>query len=137
MPWIPTQKHLCLSLCFPGPLTASAQPSVSPHPDCGNLVIDPLPVFVTLTLVFLRQAGTWDPLLQCLHLGKRLLEQQNKGLKITVCICSWGKFWTTRYKETKKPLLKNQEQKQHVGSKNRALSMPPAHSTTKGAGQNT
>ena len=24
-----------------------------------------------------RQAGTWDPLLQCLHLDKGLLEQQN------------------------------------------------------------
>ena len=23
------------------------------------------------------QAGTWDPLLQCLHLDKRLLKQQN------------------------------------------------------------
>ena len=25
----------------------------------------------------LRQAGTWDPLLQCLHLDKQLLKQQN------------------------------------------------------------
>ena len=25
----------------------------------------------------LRQAGTWDPLLQCLHLDTRLLGQQN------------------------------------------------------------
>ena len=24
-----------------------------------------------------RQAETWDPLLQCLHLDKRLLKQQN------------------------------------------------------------
>ena len=24
-----------------------------------------------------RQAGTWDPLLQCLHLDKHLLEEQN------------------------------------------------------------
>ena len=27
--------------------------------------------------VIVRQAGTWDPLLQCLHLDKHLLEQQN------------------------------------------------------------
>ena len=27
--------------------------------------------------LILRQAGTWDPLLQCLHLDKPLLQQQN------------------------------------------------------------
>ena len=59
------------------------------------------------------------------------------GLKITVCICSWGKLWTTRYKETKKtqpPLLKSRENKQGVGSKGRVLRMPPALNTTKAVG---
>ena len=44
----------------------------------------------------MRQAGTWVPLLQCLHLDKHLLEQQNtrnyKGLKITTHTCNWGKL---------------------------------------------
>ena len=51
-------------------------------------------------------AGTRDPLLQCLHLDKHLLQQQiqrnYKGLKITACTHSWGKLWT-RYKKTKNP----------------------------------
>ena len=53
----------------------------------------------------LRQAGTRDPLLQCLD--KHLLEQQNtkklEGTKITMCVPNWGKLWTIRYKKTKTP----------------------------------
>ena len=60
----------------------------------------------------LRQTGTWDlgPLLKCLHLDRCLLEQHNdrkkkkknyKGLKVTACMCSWGKLWTTKHKKTK------------------------------------
>ena len=79
-----------------------------------------------------RQA--WDmglsaAALQCLHLDTPLLEQQNAKkimrLKITSCMCSWGKFWTqkdTKRQKTKKQktthllLLKSLEQKQDVGS---------------------
>ena len=37
------------------------------------------------------------------------------GLKITACMCSWGKFWTqkeTKDQKTQLPLLKSLEQKQ-------------------------
>ena len=48
--------------------------------------------------------GIWDPLLQCLHLDKCLLEQQNtKTLYVTVCMSSCGKLRTIRYKKTKNP----------------------------------
>ena len=54
-------------------------------------------------------------------------------------MCSWGKFWTKDTKRPKKkpqlPLLKSWEQKQGVGGKSRALRMPPARNTTKGAGR--
>lgn len=58
--------------------------------------------------VSLRQAGTWDLLLQCLPLDKYLFQQQNtKKLyehKITTtCMHSRGKLWTTRYEKTKSP----------------------------------
>ena len=48
------------------------------------------------------------------------------GLKITVYMHGWGKFWTKRYKDqkTQLPLLKCLEQKQGVGSKSRVLSAP-------------
>ena len=48
-----------------------------------------------------RWAGTWDPLLQS-------LQRSYKGLKVTVCVCSWGKFWT----KDKSPLLKSREPKE-------------------------
>ena len=31
------------------------------------------------------------------------IQRNYKGLKITVCMHSWGKLWTARYKKTKKP----------------------------------
>ena len=87
----------------------------------------------------LRLARTWDPLLQGLHPDTPLLKQQNTkklmGLKIPGCMLSWDKLWTKRYKKTKKaqlPLLKRREQKQGVGSKSRALRMPPAHTPPEG-----
>ena len=83
--------------------------------------------FLTRT-VSVRQAGTPDPLLQCSHLDKPFCKQQNTkklyGTKITVCMCSWGKSWTKRYKKTKKPNChfwrarskkRCQEQKQGTG----------------------
>ena len=57
MPEILTQKHLCIPLCFPGPLVASAWPCVCPHPDCGNLIVPP-PASETLTLVFSQSLDT-------------------------------------------------------------------------------
>ena len=60
----------------------------------------------------MRQAGTWNPLLKCLHLDKCILKQQNtkklqvtknncvKNNKITKCKYNWGKLWTRRYKKT-------------------------------------
>ena len=55
------------------------------------------------------EPGTWDPLLQCLHLDKRLPEQQNtkklQGTKNNCAHASWSKLWT-RYKKTKIPIAK-------------------------------
>lgn len=49
--------------------------------------------------------GDWDTLLQCLHLEKcffisssNKILRNSKGLKITSCLCSWGRLWTTRHK---------------------------------------
>ena len=58
--------------------------------------------------VLLRQAGTWDPLLQCLHLDECLLKKQNAKklwcIKIIACVPIWEKLWTVRYYEkTKDP----------------------------------
>ena len=62
-----------------------------------------------------RQAGTWEPQRQgCSACTWTQLSSSNKiqkktkpktcmGLKITMCMHSWGKFWTKRYKETKNP----------------------------------
>ena len=68
----------------------------------------------------LRQAGTWDPLLQCcLHLDTPLLEQQNTkklyGTKNNCLHAQLRQILDKKYKETKKtqlPLLKSLEQKQ-------------------------
>ena len=54
------------------------------------------------------------------------------GLKIAVCI--HYKLWTTKYK-TQLPLLKSQQKKQGVGSKNRVLHMVPAHNITTAVGR--
>ena len=61
--------------------------------------------------IILRQAetGTWYLLLQCLLLGKHLLQQQNtknyKGLKITVCMphAQLGQVMNNKIKKTKNP----------------------------------
>ena len=57
----------------------------------------------------MRQAGTWDPLLQCCnactwtHLSLSNKRQRNcMGLKITACMCSWGKFWTQKIQRDQK-----------------------------------
>ena len=60
--------------------------------------------------VFARQAGTWDPLLPCYNAYtwtkvslSNKTQRNYEGIKITTRMRSWGKFWTTRHKETKKP----------------------------------
>ena len=67
--------------------------------------------------VHLRQAGTWDPFLQCLHLdisSSNKIQRNYKRLKITACVSRWLKLWTKRYKKAKTqlPLLRFREQKQ-------------------------
>ena len=54
------------------------------------------------------------------------------GLKIAVGMCSWNKFWTKRYKKTENSEAISEElgaKELGVGSKNRVLSMPPAHNS--------
>ena len=55
--------------------------------------------------VTLRRAGTWAPLLQrCTSTplsSSNKIPRNSMGLKITACLCSWGKFWTKRYKRPK------------------------------------
>ena len=91
----------------------------------------------------MRQAGTWDPLLQCLRLDTPLLLSQKikrnyKGLKITVHVCSWGKLWTIIYKRptpTPRPLPLPNYHFWRAGSKSRVPRLSPAHTTTKGVGK--
>lgn len=70
--------------------------------------------------VMMTQAGTWDPLLQCLHLNKHLCATEHKlyGLKITARTCSWGKLWTidTKKAKTQLSLPRWQEQGYYVWS---------------------
>ena len=89
--------------------------------------------------VILRQAGTWDPWLQCLHLDIPLLELQNTklwGLKITTCV-QLVQILDQKI-QTKNPIATSEEPKQAnkqtkngIRSKIRVLHMPPAHTTTK------
>ena len=37
------------------------------------------------------------------------IQRNYKGLKISVCMHSWGKLWTTRYKKTKNPSATSEE----------------------------
>ena len=50
------------------------------------------------------RAGAWT------HVSSSNKIQRNStGLKITVCMCSQGKLWTTRYKKTKNPTATSEE----------------------------
>ena len=83
----------------------------------------------------LRQAGTWDPLLQCLHLDKCLLKKQNtKKLYETKNNCmhvQLGQILDNNIQRDQKPNCDFWR----AGSKSRVLSMPPAYSTAKGVGK--
>ena len=90
----------------------------------------------------MRQAGTWDSLLQCCNhctwipLSLSDKTQRNcMGLKITACLRSWGKFWVQQIQKDQKkhnqlPLLKSLEQKQGTPH------APSTHHHLRG-GQNT
>ena len=56
------------------------------------------------------------------------IQRNYKGLKVTLCMCSPGKLWTARYKETKNFNCDFWR----AGCKSRLLRMPAAHNTTKG-----
>ena len=58
--------------------------------------------------MILRQAATWDPLLQCCSAWTWIdislnykLERIYEELKITMCLCHWGKLQAKSYKKTK------------------------------------
>ena len=70
-------------------------------------------------------AGTWTNV----SLSNKL-QRDYMGLKITECMCSWGKLWATRYKKTEKPTATSKEHGAQSGS--RVLCMPPIHTATKG-----
>ena len=83
--------------------------------------------------------GPFATVLQCLHLDKPLLEQQNtKKLHATKNNCvhtQLGQILDQKIQKDQKtqlPLLKNREEKPGVGSKSRVLCMSPALNTTKG-----
>ena len=86
------------------------------------------------------QAGSRDFSLSCCNVctwtqlsSSYKIQRNNIGLKITVCLGTWGKFCTKRYKKTKKK--KNPHQNCHFWrsrSKNRVLRKCPARNTTKG-----
>ena len=86
--------------------------------------------------VEVKQAGTWDPLLQCCNAFTWTdvsLSTKNNCVHVQL-----GQILDNRYKKTPKaqlPFLKSWEQKQRVGSKSRVLCMCPAHTTTKGVGK--
>ena len=93
------------------------------------------------TLLQLRdRLGSGTLLLQCCHActwthlsSSNRIQRNCMGLKITACMCTWGKFWT---KDTKRPKnstatfedpgAKGEGQEQ----KNTVLRSPPAHNTT-------
>ena len=79
--------------------------------------------------------GTWDPLLQCLHLDKRLLEQQNTkklyGTKNSCVHVHLGQIMDNKIQKDQKPNCHFWR----VPSKNRVLCMHPAHNTTKRVGK--
>ena len=80
------------------------------------------------------QAGTWDPLLQCLHLDKHLLEPQNtKKLQGTKNNCMHRAVGTNYEQDTKRPktqlpLLRSPEQKCRVSGAKVGYCTRPLHS---------
>jgi len=111
----------------------------------------PLPSFINFPFYFsgfcvfshlrLRQAGTWDPLLQSCstwtwtHVSSSNKMQRNcMGLQITVCMCRWYKFWTQKIQRDQKPncQTKNPTATSEEPWAKTVLHKPPAHTTTYG-----
>ena len=93
--------HTAHSVLLWDPGDPSEQPRSSPASDHDDrsmyLVQAPS---LTNSVVTLRRAGAWDPVLQCgnacswTHLSSSNKIQRNyMGLKITACMPSWDKFW--------------------------------------------
>lgn len=84
-----------------------------------------------LTVVLIRQAGSWDPLRQRLHLDKHLLQQQNTqkpcGTKNNRAIAQLEQMIDNNRK-SKPPLLR-------CRSKSWVPGLIPAHSTTQRVGR--
>ena len=59
------------------------------------------------------------------------IQRNYKGLKITVCICSWGKLWTIKYNKAKKTLFYFWRDEGKIW----VLGMSPAHNATKDMGR--
>ena len=78
----------------------------------------------------LRQAWTWDLLLQCMRLDTPLLQQQNTK-KLYGIKNNWSKFWT---KDTRRP-IDTYCRFWRVWSKCGLLRKSPAHNITKGGGE--
>ena len=82
----------------------------------------------------MRQAGTWDHLLQCLHLDKCFLQQQNTKKYKGLNNCIHAQLGQLRNNK----IQKDQKPNHHfwgVGSKSSVLHMILAHTTTKGVGR--
>ena len=81
------------------------------------------PTSPALAGVFFTTKSPGNPTWTKVSLSNKI-QRNYKGLKISVCTCSWGKFWTTRYKKTKNLNC-------HfwgAGSKSRVPHMPPTPS---------
>ena len=92
----------------------------------------------------MRQAGPWDPLLQCCNActwNEPFLKQQNikklYGTKHNRMHAQLGQNYGQKIKTDQLPLLRSLEQKQGVESISRVLNMPPALNTTRGVGKPT
>ena len=59
------------------------------------------------SLVVLRQPGTWGSFAAMLAPGQTsppaTKHKETVGVEIIMCISSWSKFWTKKYKKTKNP----------------------------------
>ena len=79
----------------------------------------------------MRQAGAWDPSLQCSNQDPQLLKQQiqrnSKGLKITACMNNSGQSINDQIQKAPKPKAICE-----MLSQSRVLCLIPAHSSAKG-----
>ena len=85
----------------------------------------------------LRWAGTWDPLLQRLHLDTPFLAQQNtkklSGVKHCCVHAPLGQILDKRYKKTKNANATSEKQEAKAGSP--PTNAPPPRTTPKGVGR--